>query len=121
MKILIVEDDEYKRKSVEMILEEIGINFCCEKAINPALRYIKEHHDEIDAIILDLGLPRFDSGSIINIIPLGGMCIVEEMTRLELEIPILINSYDAFSVQYDEHFVDTHNIKDKTSPSMTNF
>ena len=52
---------------------------------------------------------------------MGGLDILEEMSRLELYIPILINSYEALTVQYDEHLVDTYNIKCETSPLMPNY
>ena len=117
MRILVVEDDEYKREYIEDVLKQRNIEFHVERAINSALRYIHDNHDQIDGIILDLNLPRYDSyNSWKTIISMGGLDIPEEMTRLGIEIPILINSYDAFKVKYDEYLFDTHNIKGETCP-----
>ena len=114
MKILIVEDNENKREIVEYILKNAGVQFHIEKAINSALKYIHDHHDEIDGIILDLGLPRFEND--LHPIPLGGLDIPDEMEILELDIPILINSFDAGTVKYEDYLFDVHNIKGETQP-----
>ena len=121
MKILIVEDDLYKRNKVIDILKEVNVQYKAEQAINPALRYIFNHHEKIDGIILDLGIPKFENDVGIKNIPLGGLCVPREMLRLGFNIPILINSYDAYTVKYEEHLVDTHNIIGEIAPYMPNF
>lgn len=114
MRILVVEDNEGKREYLEYVLKQKNIEFRVEASINSALRYIRLNLDQIDGIILDLGLPRTEKD--VWAVPFGGLDIPEEMTRLGIEIPILINSYDAFKVKYDEYLFDAHNIKGETCP-----
>ena len=122
MRILVVEDDKYKRKRLKDILEKENLDLVFKKAITPALQYIRYNSSHIDGIILDLDLPGYDSYySWKTIIVMGGLYIPKEMNRLKLDIPILINSSDAFNVKYDDYIKDSHNIKAKVNPSNPNY
>ena len=121
MRILVVEDDKFKRNTLKDILEKEDVELFFIKAINPALRYIHDNSSDIDGIILDLELPRFNSDAGINFIHLGGLDIPIEMTRLRLDIPIMINSIIAFTVDYEVYLKDLHNIKGKANPSRSNY
>ena len=124
MRILIVEDSKYKREYVKGILKQRTIEFHVEEAITPALRYIDSNKCTIDGIILDIQLPRFKGDYVI--VPLGGLEIVDEISSLQFEgfnkeIPILINSTDAFNIKYDDYLFDTHNIKGKACPYTSDY
>lgn len=89
-KILIVEDEHFKRENIEQFLRKKQISYETIEYVNPALRYIFFNHDNISGIILDLGLRTFKGSN--DYSHTRGLNIVYEITRKRLNIPILINS-----------------------------
>ena len=90
MKILIVEDDREKRLFLEYNLKKKNIEICLFSSVNPAIRYVVQYANQIDGIILDLGLTSYDSSDDYSFTK--GLNLVKELTRKRIEIPILINS-----------------------------
>ena len=93
MNVLFV-DDRPVLKVYHIIcqLNYTNTNFSFEivKSVNSACRYIVEHSNQIDLIVLDLGLPLSDNGA--NYDSLNGLLVVKEMMRKHINIPIIINS-----------------------------
>ena len=89
MKILVVEDDIFKRENVESFLESQKIEYHTCEYVNETLCYIIKHKNDISGIILDLGLYRFKNGSYDRY---NGLEILSEIQRIKIEIPVLINS-----------------------------
>jgi len=93
MNILIVDDmPNIKVTNAIDYLKSQNLNFNYEitKSSSSGLLYLRNHSNEIDLLILDLGLPLYDNGS--DYSELEGLFIIEEIDRLELSIPIIINS-----------------------------
>src|SRR3989442_6287310 len=93
MKVLIVEDDEFKQRRIAQVVRN-----CCpeselrlERSVNSGLKAILDQHP--DLILLDMSLTTFDVG------PgepggrpqnFGGIEILRQMERLELIIPVIV-------------------------------
>ena len=91
MKILVIDDDIFKREQITDFLEVENIEYETFEYANPALRYIVMNKDEISGIVLDLGLQDFKNTP--NTYSLyKGLDIIHEMYRKSIHIPILINS-----------------------------
>jgi len=90
MRILIVEDDLCKRDQLVDFLEKKKIEFEICEYVNTALRYIRANKAIVAGIILDLGLETMPGAH--DITPYSGLNVVGEIKRLELDIPVLINS-----------------------------
>jgi CheY-like chemotaxis protein len=93
MKILIVEDDEFKRNSVAEVVRKCRpeAEVTLERAVNSGLKAIVEKHP--DVILLDMSLTTFDLGpSELGGRPqnFGGLEILRQMDRLELSIPVIV-------------------------------
>lgn len=91
IKILVVEDDQFKREHIKKFLEEKNISnvhYC--KSVCPAIQYAVEKSRVISGIILDLGLTSFDDS--VDYRRDRGLDLVKELTRKGIKIPILINS-----------------------------
>lgn len=91
MKVLIIEDSNFKRMQLEMFLGRRLIDYEVFKYLNSALKYIMENKDEISGIILDLGLQNFKD-SLDTYSDFRGMDLIYEFKRTGIEIPVLINS-----------------------------
>ncbi len=90
MKVLIVEDLESKRKQLTDFLTKEAIEFEICEYVKDALRYIYFNKENISGIILDLGLQwAIDDNDYAED---NGLDIVYELDRINLNIPILINS-----------------------------
>jgi CheY-like chemotaxis protein len=100
MNVLLVEDDDPKRKNIRAalarILPEAVITEA--KSVNAALRYLRQQI--FDLTLLDMSLPSFDVG------PdepggrpqgFGGIEVLRSMDRLALIVPVIvITAYEAF-------------------------
>lgn len=91
MKILIV-DDCAETKCIGIIEEckKRGIEVEIKKAISPALRRIIYEEQDINGIILDMGIPVY-GGSYVEHEQAGNR-ILRELDRREYNIPVLIFS-----------------------------
>ena len=90
MKVLIVEDLKFKRNQLIDFLNKKNIEFEVCEYVNDALRYIYFNKENISGIILDLGL-QTSADSNDHALD-RGLDIVYELDRINLNIPILINS-----------------------------
>ena len=90
MKIIVIEDEEFKRDEITSFLTKHNIEFEIFEYVYPALRYILGNKDGISGIILDLGLQS--SPSMFDRSLYRGFDVVKELNRKKLDIPILINS-----------------------------
>jgi len=93
-KVLIVEDDEFKRENIsECIAERIpGVTLVFARSIVSSLRSI-EGDDDIDLVILDMSLPTYDVG------PnerggrpqgFGGLTVMQHIDALDRRLPVLV-------------------------------
>ena len=106
-KILIVEDEHFKRENIEQFLRKKQISYETIEYVNPALRYIILNRENISGIILDLGLKSFEDGS--DYSNTKGLNIVYELTRKKLNIPVLI--YSSTHVNLSEIMCIHKNVK----------
>ena len=99
MKILVVEDDAIKKRCIEYYFSKNNIaELHFEMSVMPALNYVIEHLDEISGVILDLGLTSYNDSTDYDYEK--GLLFVEELTRKEITIPILINSTTEIDLSY---------------------
>lgn len=98
--VVLVEDNEGKKDNLIPILEKEGIEYIVFSSINPTLKFVVEPSNKIDGIILDMGLPVFDDGR--NYKVYGGIEILEELKRKEINIPVLINSEQLIDIDSKE-------------------
>ncbi|MBR6689397.1 MAG: response regulator transcription factor [Clostridia bacterium] len=92
-KILIVEDQpELKVEMLLKLLEMDKIEFEYEivKSITSAKRYLHKRANEVDAIIMDLGLPTFDGEMVTNL--LEGVHLIYDLEDFDVKVPVIINS-----------------------------
>lgn len=93
MKVLIVEDDDFKRRKIADAVEEIlpDAEVVLEKSVNSGLKAIVEQNPAL--VLLDMSLTTFDVG------PneaggrpqnFGGIEILRHMDRLELKVPVIV-------------------------------
>ena len=90
MKILIVEDDNFKFSMIYCLLRDKNIEHEWFLSVNSALKYISEHQNDVSGIILDLGLTTYSDSNDYD--DVRGLDLVKELTRKEINIPVLINS-----------------------------
>ena len=90
MKIIIIDDDVFKREQITDFLEELKIEYKCFLYTNPALRYILKNKENISGIILDMGLQSYEDSHYYSLTK--GMDIIIEKKKKRLYIPVLINS-----------------------------
>lgn len=111
MKILVVEDNLLKRKFVEEFLSARKIDTIVSFSVNSAIKEIVERLNEFSGIILDLGLTSYDDS--MDYDSKRGLDLVEELTRREIDIPILINSSTTINLP---NIMENHsNVKGQTS------
>lgn len=90
MKILIVDDHaETKCWGIIQECKKRGIDVEIKKGRNAALRRIICKEQDIDGIILDMGIPIFDNGFPEE---RGGDSVLTELRRTKYHIPVLIFS-----------------------------
>lgn len=91
MRILVIDDDIFKREQITDFLEEKEIDYETFEYLTPALRYIIFNKNDISGIILDLGLQNFkDMPTTYSLYK--GLDLIHELYRKRIHIPILINS-----------------------------
>jgi DNA-binding response OmpR family regulator len=97
MRILLVEDDDYKARTV--MNELTGHEVVHEKAINPGLRQLLKG-ERFDGVILDMGLPRWADGQ--GLQADMGLQFLSEMDRKGNETPVLVCSGSLYDVSEHE-------------------
>lgn len=107
MNILIVEDDPNKSRQIS---DFIRSNFeDCEVAVmrsySSGLKRLREQHQLIDLVLLDMSLPNFDGETGADggrFRSYGGREIIQQVSRRGISVKILVvTQYDAFSTQKD--------------------
>lgn len=100
MKLLLVEDDDPKRRNILAELAKIlpGTTIVEARSVNAALSRLRS--DTYDLALLDISLPSFDVG------PgepggrpqgFGGIEVLRSMDRYTLDVPVIvITAYEAF-------------------------
>lgn len=93
MKILFI--DDYPETKVQLAIDclkykKIEFDYVIVKCLIEAFRYLNQNSNEIDLVVLDLGLPLYSDGS--DYSNLLGLEIVDEIKRLNITAPIIINS-----------------------------
>ena len=79
-----------KREQLVEFLEKEKVEFEVCEYVNTALRYIRANKANVAGIILDLGLESMPGAH--DAKPYRGLDVLQEMKRLKLDIPVLINS-----------------------------
>lgn len=105
MKILIVDDcAETKCYGIIKECEKRGIEVEVKKGRNSALRRTVYGEQEIDAIVLDMGIPILDDGFPEE---RGGDSVLRELRRKKYNIPVLIfSTTDSFYKDKCDFVVD---------------
>ena len=119
MKILIVEDSVLKREQLEEFLKSKGIEFDVFEYIIPALRYIRSNAENINGIILDLGLKSMENWDDYDL--RKGIFIAHELRRKKINIPILINSETIIPESFFTENVFEHRTKMDDYDSLERF
>lgn len=107
MKILVVEDEAYKRVCIVDFLEARNIEVHWEYSVKPAIRYVIQNPKEISGIILDLGLTSTEDS--FDYDWEKGMELVERLHFDKINIPILINS--SREIDLDRVMTNYSNVK----------
>lgn len=79
--ILLVEDEEFLRKTAKVQLEKLGYTVLTANDGREGVETFSEHRNEIECIILDMIMPR-----------LNGREALKEIRSIDSEIPVLISS-----------------------------
>lgn len=101
VRILLIEDDDGKRQSIETVLsrEVPNATILCAHSVRSALDHVV--NERFQLILADMSLPTYDildrkSGGTPR--PFGGIEVFEQIERLEHLIPILVvTSYPSLS------------------------
>ena len=89
MKVLIIEDQDFKINEVKTLLEKYLIkDFDIAKSVNSSLKSIAKNN--YDLIIVDLGLPLFDQGWVQNSVE--GFIMLQSLAYKGIKIPTIIYS-----------------------------
>lgn len=94
LRILFIDDQpDFKVLPAINYLENKKIDFSYEiiKSAVCAMRYIFKNADNIDLIVLDLGLPLYEN-DYSEYDKLEGIFIISQLLRKNLKIPVIINS-----------------------------
>lgn len=90
MRILVVEDTDWKFENISEALNDIGnFDVMHEKYRNEALEKIYENNPSLDCIILDMQFPYYKGGEIIRDC---GIQILKRMNHRKCNIPVIICS-----------------------------
>ena len=89
MKILVIDDDIFKREQITDFLDTKKITYKTCLYVNPALKYIFSNND-IAGIILDMGLQSLYNSQDYSLT--RGLDVIYELHRRKHYIPVLINS-----------------------------
>lgn len=92
-KLLIVEDQpELKVEMLLRLLETNQIKFEYEivNSVTSAKLYLHKRANEVDIIIMDLGLPTFDGEMVTNL--LEGVNLIYDLEDFDIKVPVVINS-----------------------------
>ena len=98
MKLLLIEDDEYKAAQIQSFLDADGYTSDLKGSFQSGMRAIRG--EEYDAILLDMSIPTFDVGGQNKgnrHRPFGGKDVLKELKRQNKNIPVVIvTQYSVF-------------------------
>ncbi|MCL4538335.1 MAG: response regulator [Bacteroidetes bacterium] len=98
--ILVVEDEEMLRDFLQTVLEEDGYKVILAADGMEALRRYAEHRDEIDLVLLDMGLPKMSGEAVlaklIALNPNVKVIAVSGTVELEVQESVLQNGATDF-------------------------
>lgn len=98
MKIILVEDDEYKAKQIKGFLEPLNNNLTIEKSFKSGMQSLVNKN--WDFVLLDMTIPSFEYSNIHSSSrnrKFGGRDILNEMKRKGILIPTaVITQYSVF-------------------------
>jgi len=79
--VLVVDDEEPIRELTQVILTEAGIHTLFASDGDEGLKTLREHHDEIDLVLLDMTMPN-----------MNGQQFYQQMQSFAAEIPVIVAS-----------------------------
>lgn len=98
MKIILIEDDDFKSKQIKSFLVDLGHEIILKKAFNTGMKAITT--EKFDLALLDMTIPSFEISPehpTSRIRKYGGRDVLSEIERCEIELPsIVITQYRVF-------------------------
>jgi DNA-binding NtrC family response regulator len=98
MKIILIEDDEFKAKQIITFLEKKGYEVILRKAFNTGMKTITT--EKFDLALLDMTIPSFEISPehpSSRTRKYGGKDILSEIERCEIDLPsIIVTQYRVF-------------------------
>ena len=99
MRILLIEDDEYKAAQICTFLKEDAYDVDVRKAFQSGMRAVLS--GQYNILLLDMSIPTFDSVDVNRANrhrPFGGKDVLQEIQRIGKEIPVVvITQYSVFN------------------------
>ncbi|MGJ0290546.1 response regulator [Aliarcobacter cryaerophilus] len=101
MKIIIIEDNEHKRKKIKDFILNISANIHIDEAYSYTTGLKKCLHNEYHLLILDMTMPTYEkshseSGGTFR--TYGGKEIIRQLKRKNKELPfVIVSQYSKFS------------------------
>lgn len=98
MKVLLIEDDDYKARQIVEFVNTLGYEVEVKKAYNSGMMALT--NNQYDLVLLDMTIPSFELSPehpTSRIRKYGGRDILSEMERCEIVVPtIIITQYKVF-------------------------
>lgn len=91
MRLLLIEDDEYKADQICSFLNNEGYKVDIRRAFQSGMRAILSN--QYNLLLLDMSIPTFDSVDINGANrhrPFGGKDVLQELQRLERFLPVIV-------------------------------
>ncbi len=87
LKVLIVEDNKTKLDNIIKVLDENSILYNFKTTYSECWNEIVYDHEDYDAIILDMSLPRFKNE---NVVKFAGYDILRRLSYENINLPVII-------------------------------
>lgn len=98
MRIILIEDDDFKSKQIKSFLVGLGHEIVLKKAFNTGMKAITT--EKFDLALLDMTIPSFEISPehpTSRIRKYGGRDVLSEIERCEIKLPsIVITQYRVF-------------------------
>lgn len=101
MKILIVEDDQYKMRDIHNFVKKLYPKAVVDSAADYADALIKAYDIKYDFLVLDMNIPKYNrSDNDKSIVELGGEMIVRELISEDILIKFcIVTQYETLAGQ----------------------
>ena len=87
-RVLLIEDDDVKANDIiGFIGDEFGYHIDRRNSITAGLRLIQNNYEYI---LLDMSLPRFSENSLRNFEPFGGIEVIKELERKQIQSAVIV-------------------------------